>query len=527
MGCLVTRLLVLVIAFMDRIITNGKLSDYIPWSSALCKEDSDSLSGLGPKMNETVSMSETKRAARDFGGVYNQKPASVVYSESLDDIVRVVRKAASSDHLTVAARGNGHSTYGQAQALNGIVLDMSAMKGIAIQEEGVFPYVDVEAGALWIDVLRAALKVGLSPRSWTDYLFLSIGGTLSNAGISGQTFRFGPQISNVAQLEVVTGKGEVMTCSPQRHEELFYGVLGGLGQFGIISKARIVLQRAPDKTRWMRLVYSDFEDFRRDQELIISSPEHTTFDYMEGFAVVNSNDHVNGWPSIPLSPDVTFDSTLIPATAGPLLYFIEVAIYYNATQSMASLNKQTERKLASLNFIKGLSFSTDVTYVEFLNRVYREEIAARASGAWDAPHPWLNLFVPKSKIVEFNDKVLKEVLAYGIGGPLLVYPLLKNKWDSRMSTVVPDEDVFYLVGLLRSSRHGGPSVERLLEENDHILRICETSGMDIKQYLPHYKMDGEWRKHFGTTGWDRFKRRKERYDPLAILAPGQRIFSRS
>ncbi|GLJ55820.1 hypothetical protein SUGI_1198390 [Cryptomeria japonica] len=151
------------------------------------------------------------------------------------------------------------------------------------------------------------------------------------------------------------------------------------------------------------------------------------------------------------------------------------------------------------------------TYMEFLNRVYCEEIASRATGAWDAPHPWLNLFVHESKIVEFNDKVLKEVLAYGIGGPLLVYPLLKNKWDSQMSTVVPDEDVFYLVGLLRSSRHGGPFVESLLEENDHILRTCETSGMEIKQYLPHYKTNGEWRKHFGNTCWDQFKRRKEQF----------------
>ncbi|KAH9317258.1 hypothetical protein KI387_019027, partial [Taxus chinensis] len=239
--------------------------------------------------------------------------------------------------------------------------------------------------------------------------------------------------------------GEVISCSPERREELFYGVLGGLGQFGIITKARIVLQRAHEMTRWMRLVYSDFEDLRRDQELIISLPDHKSFDYMEGFVVVNGDDPVNGWPSIPLSPDVILDSSLIPADAGPLLYFVEVALYYNnSTQSMASLNKRTERRLAGLNFIKGLNFSVDVTYLDFLNRVHREELAAKANGAWDAPHPWLNLFVPKSQIAVFNDKVLKGVLAYGIGGPILVYPLLRNKWDSRMSAVIPDEDTFYL-----------------------------------------------------------------------------------
>jgi cytokinin dehydrogenase len=86
---------------------------------------------------------------------------------------------------------------------------MSTLGGIKVMPEGdvdcPVPYVDAAGGELWIDVLKATLKEGLAPRSWTDYLYLSVGGTLSNAGISGQTFRYGPEISNVLQLEVVTG----------------------------------------------------------------------------------------------------------------------------------------------------------------------------------------------------------------------------------------------------------------------------------------------------------------------------------
>ena len=67
------------------------------------------------------------------------------------------------------------------------------------------PYVDVSGGELWINILHETLKYGLAPKSWTDYLHLTVGGTLSNAGISGQAFRHGPQISNVHQLEIVTG----------------------------------------------------------------------------------------------------------------------------------------------------------------------------------------------------------------------------------------------------------------------------------------------------------------------------------
>jgi cytokinin dehydrogenase len=97
------------------------------------------------------------------------------------------------------------------QALDGIVIEMSTLAlGIQVMPEGdadcPVAFVDAAGGELWIDVLKATLKHGLAPRSWTDYLYLSVGGTLSNAGVSGQTFRHGPQISNVLQLEVVTGE---------------------------------------------------------------------------------------------------------------------------------------------------------------------------------------------------------------------------------------------------------------------------------------------------------------------------------
>jgi cytokinin dehydrogenase len=137
------------------------------------------------------------------------------------------------------------------QALNGIVVEMSTMRGIKVMPYGDVdcptPYVEATGGELWVDVLEATLKEGLTPRSWTDYLYLSVGGTLSNAGVSGQAFRHGPEISNVLQLEVVTGRGEFVVCSPTRRPELFFAVLGGLGQFGIITKARINLEPAPQK----------------------------------------------------------------------------------------------------------------------------------------------------------------------------------------------------------------------------------------------------------------------------------------
>ncbi|PNX86270.1 cytokinin oxidase/dehydrogenase-like protein, partial [Trifolium pratense] len=158
---------------------------------------------------------------------------------SLDDVVKVVKAANKWPPFAVSVRGHRHSINGQADTrMKCVVVEMGkGIKGPKVWEKEM--YVDVWGGELCIDVLKATMEYGLAPMSWTDYLYLSVGGTLSNAGISGQTFNYGPQISNVFELDVVTGKGEVMTCSEERNSDLFHAVLGGLGQFGIITRARI------------------------------------------------------------------------------------------------------------------------------------------------------------------------------------------------------------------------------------------------------------------------------------------------
>ncbi|KZV41839.1 cytokinin dehydrogenase 9, partial [Dorcoceras hygrometricum] len=167
-------------------------------------------------------------AAKDFGNQYHVLPLVVLHPKEVSDIAATIRhvwQTGLSSGLTVAARGHGHSLQGQAQAPHGIVINMESLTGQEIQVyKGQFPHVDVAAGVLWVDILHECLKHGFAPKSWTDYLHLTVGGTLSNAGISGQAFRHGPQISNVYELEVVTGKGEVIVCSKEKNADLFHAV---------------------------------------------------------------------------------------------------------------------------------------------------------------------------------------------------------------------------------------------------------------------------------------------------------------
>ncbi|GLT47809.1 hypothetical protein SLA2020_214710 [Shorea laevis] len=468
-------------------------------------------------------------ASHDFGHIVKKNPTAVLYPSSVEDITALIKFA--YDHSTpfsIAAKGCGHSTRGQAMVNNGVVVDMTSLKtGVIVSGDPLSGFVaDVGGEQLWIDVLKATLERGLAPVSWTDYLYLTVGGTLSNAGISGQTFRYGPQINNVYEMDVITGKGEFLTCSPIKEAELFYAVLGGLGQFGIITRARIALEPAPKRVKWVRLLYSDFSAFTRDQERLISNnqrKDNQAVDYLEGSLLMDRGSPDN-WRSsfFPLSDHSKIISLI---TTHGIIYCLEVVKHYDE-QTLHTVNEELELLLNGLSFLRGFMFEKDVSYLEFLNRVRGGELKLKSQGQWEVPHPWLNLFIPKSHIEAFNHGAFRNiVLKRNITiGPVLLYPMNRNKWDERMSAVIPDEEVFYTVGFLYKS--GFDDWEAFEEQNKEIFQFCEDSGIEVKWYLPHYTTKENWMKYFGSK-WKTFVERKTMFDPKRILSPGQGIFNKN
>ena len=102
------------------------------------------------------------------------------------------------------------------------------------------------------------------------------------------------------------------------------------------------------------------------------------------------------------------------------------------------------------------------------------------------------------------------------------------RWNNKTSLVTPEEEVFYLVAFLSSavpSSIGTDGLEHILAQNQRILDYCIEYLPGVKQYLPHYSSQEEWRAHFGPK-WQTVLKRKSKYDPSAILAPGQRIFQK-
>ncbi|KAF7028661.1 hypothetical protein CFC21_040543 [Triticum aestivum] len=508
----------------------------------------DELRDLGVAALIRDDAEATALASTDFGNVTVAPAAAVLYPSCPADIAALLRAScARSSPFPVSARGRGHSVRGQATAPDGVVVDMpslgrlgggSTASRLSVSVEG--QYIDAGGEQLWVDVLHAALAHGLTPRSWTDYLHLTVGGTLSNAGISGQAFRYGPQISSVQELDVITGLGEMVTCSKEKNSDLFDAVLGGLGQFGVITRARIPLVPAPTRARRVRLLYTGAAALTGDQERLIDVERGDALsglmDYVEG-TVLADKGLIGGWRSPSPSslsfcsePDAAARVAKLTEEAGGVLYCLEGALYYGgAAGGEPDVEKRLETLLRELRYERGFASVHDVSYVEFLDRVRDGELKLRAAGQWNVPHPWLNLFLPRSRVLDFAAGVFHGIVRRGVTGamgPVLVYPMNRNRWDSDTSAVFPEEEeVFYTVGILRSAVSDG-DLGRLEEQNDEILRFCEEAGIRCVQYLSYYADQAGWeKKHFGPAKWTRFVDRKRKYDPKAILSRGQRIFT--
>ncbi|KFK40311.1 hypothetical protein AALP_AA3G358400 [Arabis alpina] len=457
-------------------------------------------------------------ASHDYGKTTTVTPGGVLRPSSTADISHLIRYTAERDGIfKVAARGQGHSLDGQASVPGGVVINMTCLADVVISDDK--KYADVAGGALWVDVLKKTAEKGVSPVTWTDYLKVSVGGTLSNAGIGGHVFRHGPQISNVLELDVITGKGKMLTCSPQLNRELFYGVLGGLGQFGIITRARIVLDHAPKRAKWFRMLYSDFNAFTKDQERLISLSNDFGVDYLEGQILMS-----NGFVDTSFFPTSQQSKIANLVKDHGIIYVLEVAKYYD-DPTLPIIGQVIDKLTKNLSYLPGFIAMHDVPIFDFLNRVQTEENTLRSAGLWDVPHPWLNLYIPKSRIRDFHDGVFKNILLKeaSISGIALLYPTNIDKWDNRMSAVIPnDEDVIYIVGILQYSTNQ-EKLQEIKSVNEKIIRFCKNSGIKIKQYLMHYSRKEDWVEHFGSK-WSDFSKRKDMFDPKKLLSPGHDIF---
>jgi hypothetical protein len=132
----------------------------------------------------------------------------------------------------VSVRGGGHSMPGYGTNDGGLVIDLSAMKGIRVDPGAGIAR--AEGGVLWREFDRETQAFGLA----------TTGGTVSNTGIAGLTLggglgwlmgKHGLTVDNLLSADVVTADAEFHTVSTEREPDLFWALRGGFGNFGIVT----------------------------------------------------------------------------------------------------------------------------------------------------------------------------------------------------------------------------------------------------------------------------------------------------
>jgi hypothetical protein len=170
-------------------------------------------------------------ARRVWNGLIDRRPAAIVRCESTADVVEAVR-VARTHRPVVSVRGGGHQVAGSAVCDDGMVIDLSGMRGVHV--DPVARTARAQAGATWADVDRATQLFGL----------VTPGGEVSQTGIAGFTLgggmgvlqrRYGLACDNLRSVEIVTADGAVRTASREEHPDLFWAARGGGRGLGVVT----------------------------------------------------------------------------------------------------------------------------------------------------------------------------------------------------------------------------------------------------------------------------------------------------
>jgi len=428
----------------------------------------------------------------NFGHIHYWRPSVVVKPVTPDDVLAALAYA-QRQGLTVSTRGAAHSQSELAINRDGILLDMKSM-GRVLEMDASARTITVESGAIWRDVVARTYRHGLMPPVLTNNLSVTVGGTLSIAGIGVASFKHGAQTDNVEELEVATVDGTVHRCSRTAKPDLFWSVLSGLGQVGIILKAKLRLRAVKAMTRTYDLVYDDPRRFMEDARTAMDSGR---WDYLESWCSpsVQGLKWVGGvrqpfarW-FFPFHFTVEFDPGSPPDDA---------------------------RMLEGLRPYDNLLVD-DLPTHEFANRLLPTFDIWKRLGTWEHMHPWMEVVLPWSTAGDYLDAILPDLSpGVQVGGHILLWPARSSVSEVPLF-MHPSEEYLIGFGIL-------PAVPAKMWDTvrPRLQAASELSiAMGGKRYLSGY-IDftaEDWRQHFGDR-YETFAAAKRTYDPQGRLNPG-------
>ncbi|HEX8731171.1 MAG TPA: FAD-binding oxidoreductase, partial [Ktedonobacterales bacterium] len=171
------------------------------------------------------------KARAVYNGMIDRRPRLIVRCVDAADVMSAVNFA-REHQLTIAVRGGGHSGPGLGVCDDGLVIDLSGMRGIRVDPDA--RTVRVEGGCTWGMVDHATHPFGLATPSG----FVSstgVGGLTLGGGIGYLSRKHGLSLDNLLSVDMVLADGGYVTASADQNADLFWAVRGGGGNFGVVT----------------------------------------------------------------------------------------------------------------------------------------------------------------------------------------------------------------------------------------------------------------------------------------------------
>ncbi|MEE8349754.1 MAG: FAD-binding protein [Acidobacteriota bacterium] len=436
-----------------------------------------------------VDAASLQAVSMDHGNDILRRPLAVLKPGSVQDIVHMVGYA-NRHQLQIAMRGQGHSRSGETLVEGGIVIDSRTLATVEMRND---QSVDAGPGAFLGEIYEAALPRGLTLSAMPTCTELTLGGVLSVGGWGGTSHRYGAAVDSVKELEVVTGEGNLVTCSPNQQGELFEMVLAGMGQCAIIVRARLGLVPATDRVVLWDLLYDDLENYLSDQERLVQDGR---FDHLSGRV---SRREGGGW---------SFQN--------------RVGVFHAAGR---------EPNLAVLE--EGLKFDSRSQETRQSYREYLRPDTEGKAAAWVASRSKrqlgdLVMFVPESVTRDLIEEVL-EALSKSNYGPtgFSFSPFNLGHFHHPLFKLPGGKVAFSFWLFPRTVPAGNASAYAAMTAETRGL-FEKMSAVGGKCYIAHSSIrlsPAEWEDHFGSDLWRRLADAKKRFDPNHVLTPGPGMFA--
>lgn len=217
------------------------------------------------------SDAEYDASRRVYNAMIDRFPRLIVYCRDVADVMHCI-DFAREQSLLLAVRGGGHNGGGLGVCDEGLVLDLSMMKGIRVDPAG--RTVRVEGGCTWGDVDHATHAFGMATPSGINGT-TGVGGLTLGGGLGHLTRKCGLTVDNLLEADVVLADGRLVTASAEHNAGLYWALRGGGGNFGVVTSFLFrlhpvntvvagptfwPLERSGDVLRWYR-------------KFIVSAPE--------------------------------------------------------------------------------------------------------------------------------------------------------------------------------------------------------------------------------------------------------------